>query len=108
VTDPVISEAKIRDYLLNVDHPDGTSKARFFINGGFSPENPSELTEALVRHFVDNKDARIINRPDKFGGIRIIVDAPMLVPDGRKPLDRSVWVIDEGVIQPRLITALPG
>jgi hypothetical protein len=31
----------------------------------------------------------------------------MIVPDGRAPMVRTVWTIDEGQTLPRLITAYP-
>lgn len=103
--DPVVPVKKVRDYLLKADHVDGAPKAKFFIGGGFLPEKPDELAAALRRHFLNNPPTT--KTPDRFGGVRITVDAPMTVPDGRAPLVRSVWAIDEGETSPRLITAYP-
>lgn len=105
MTDPIVPVEKVRDYLLNADHVDGAPKAKFFIGGGFSPEKSDELADALRRHFLDNPPTT--KKADKFGGVRITVDGPMTVPDGRAPLVRSVWAIDEGETSPRLITAYP-
>lgn len=105
MTGPIVPIEKVLSYLLNIDHPDGAPKARFFINGGFSPDRPGEMTAALQRHFIENPATT--KTPDRFGGMRITIDAPMTVPDGRAPMVRSVWTIDEGETAPRLITAYP-
>ena len=44
----VISERKLTDYLLAIDHPEGGPKAAFFLRCGFDPSKPSELADALV------------------------------------------------------------
>jgi hypothetical protein len=36
-----------------------------------------------------------------------VIDAPMEVPDGRSPMVRSVWGVDEGETVPHFITAYP-
>ena len=105
MTDPIVPIEKVRDYLLNLDHPDGAPKAKFFIAGNFSPDRPEELMAALKRHFIENPP--MTKTPDRFGGVRITIDAPMNVPDGRTPDVRSVWSIDEGETVPRLISAYP-
>jgi hypothetical protein len=103
--DCIIEDTKVRDYLLNLEHKDGAPKAQFFIAGGFSRDEPAPFTVALRKHFLENTPAS--KDLDRFGGIRITVDAPMLVPDGRTPMVRTVWVIDEGETLPRLVTAYP-
>ena len=42
-----VEENKIKDYLLNVLHPDGSGKAAFFMRFGFNMENWKELAHAL-------------------------------------------------------------
>ncbi|MGW8255991.1 MAG: DUF6883 domain-containing protein [Thermoguttaceae bacterium] len=43
----IISLEKIVQYLLNVDHPDGGSKAALLAHIGFSMDHPKELENAL-------------------------------------------------------------
>lgn len=105
MTECIVDDAKVREYLLNLDHPDGAPKARFFIGGGFSRDRSAEFIDALRSHFLENQPAP--KKPDKFGGIKIIVDAPMFMPDGRAPIVRTVWTIDRGDKVARLITAYP-
>ncbi len=101
----IVAPEKITKYLLDLDHRDGAAKAKFFIGGGFSPDDPEALAEALKRHFRQNKPTE--RSPDRFGGERLVIDAPMEGPDGRSPNVRSVWGIDEGETVARLITAYP-
>jgi len=105
VTDCVIDDAKIRNYLLNIDHKDGGPKAKFFIAGGFSLDDPAPFVAALKQHFLENPPTT--EKTDNFGGVRITIDAPMAVPDGRTPMVRTVWKIGEGQTLPRLISAYP-
>jgi hypothetical protein len=100
-----VAPDKITKYLLDLDHIDGGPKARFFIGGGFSPDDPGALTEALKRHFRENRPTK--RKPDSLGGERLVIDAPMQVPDGRNPKVRSVWGIDEGETVARFLTAYP-
>jgi hypothetical protein len=106
MTECRVDESKIVDYLLNLNHPDGAAKAKFFLGGGFSRDNPSALADALKYHYKNNEPKE--KYPDRFGGMRFVFEAPMRVPDGRKPNVISVWTIDDGEIVPRLITAYPG
>lgn len=101
-----VPRAKLVDYLLKLEHPDGGSKARFFIDGGFSPDRPEELRDALRLHYQNAIAPEV--KLDKLGCVRIVVTGPMAVPDGRAPVVVSVWKIDEPGQLPRLITAYPG
>ena len=89
----IISESKIRDYLLSRSHPVGQSKAPFFLGRGFTVENWRLLADAI-------SDIAAVNEvtgtePSPFG-MRYIIDARLRTPDGRNPLVRTVWFIDAG------------
>ena len=43
----IVSREKIVQYLLNLDHPDGGSRAAVLAHAGFSAERPEELEHAL-------------------------------------------------------------
>ena len=45
-----IPDRKIVDYLLSSTHPVGHGKAAWFVDHGFSSENPKVLAEALRHH----------------------------------------------------------
>lgn len=100
----IISESKIRDYLLSRSHPVGQSKARFFLGRGFTVENWRLLADAI-------SDIAAVNEvtgtePSPFG-MRYIIDARLRTPDGRNPLVRTVWFIDAGQETPHFVTAFP-
>ena len=40
-------------------------------------------------------------------GKRYIIDGVERAPDGRKPIIRTVWIIEQGEDVPRLVTAHP-
>ena len=100
----IIEPEKITDYLLNAGHRYGESKARFFAKFGFSVETWQQLRTALREHGQQHDVARTKQTPF---GPRYEVDGPVSTPDGRMPLIRTVWQVDEGEIAPRLITAYP-
>jgi hypothetical protein len=100
----VVERAKIEGYLLNVAHRFGASKARFFTHFGFRREAWEQLAQALLEHGQKHE----LKRTRKTGfGPRYEVEGKLNCPNGRRPLVRSVWQMDDGEIAPRLITAYP-
>ena len=100
----VVERAKIDGYLLDVAHRYGASKARFFTHFGFRLEAWEQLAQALLEHGQKHE----LKRTRKTGfGPRYEVEGKLNCPNGRRPLVRSVWQMDEGEIAPRLITAYP-
>lgn len=99
-----MDRAKVVDYLLSADHPDGRSKAAFFLDFGFDDANWQALAEALRDHGADHEvtDAKASDH-----GVLYCVDGRLATPDGRNPLARTVWLIEQGSRAPRLITAYP-
>jgi hypothetical protein len=106
----VISDDKILKYLLNLDHPQGRSKARFLINRGFAFHNPQQLREALQRHPVTATLVQQIPHPD---GEKLIYKRMVAAPDGTQPCLTTVWIRSvirsaEGhFTNQRLVTAYP-
>jgi hypothetical protein len=100
----VVDLRKVNDYLLSLTHPEGRSKARFFISHGFSSSEPERLVVALQRHACDGRVR--LSRRNVFGNIHTVT-GPLLTPDGRAPMVESVWIIEFGTELPRLITAYP-
>ena len=99
-----VEREKIVDYLLNTAHRYGSSKARFFARYGFKAENWEQLAQAL-RHHVQ---AHEVKRAKETGfGPRYQVEGRLKAPDGRSPRVRSVWQLDHGEVEPRLIKAYP-
>ena len=100
----LVEREKIVDYLLNLTHRYGASKARFFGEFGFKPAEWERLAEA----FRDHGQAYEVTRMRETGyGPRFEVEGELRCPDGRRPRVRTVWQLDQGEVAPRLITAYP-
>ena len=99
-----VPPAKLTEYLLAPEHPEGWSKAAFFVHFGFLRERPEVLAEALRHHAATCGVVRA--EPSPFG-TRYLVEGPLPAPDGRAPLVRAVWFVASGSPAPRLVTAYP-
>ena len=99
-----MSAPKIVNYLLSLTHPDGRSKAQFFLSFGFSPDNWQELASALLAHAANHEAAKLETSPF---GTRYISEGAIAAPDGRTPQICSVWFIATGEIIPALVSAYP-
>lgn len=97
-----IDQAKIGRYLLNLDHPEGGPKARFFLGFGFSPEAAQVFAEALAAHPWNNPPGRLVTPP--IGLPRLIFEGALPAPDGRAPRVRTVWERESNAVA-RLLTA---
>jgi hypothetical protein len=82
----------------------GVSKVRFFMHFGFRLETWKQLAQALREHGQTHDVTK--TRQTGFGP-RYEVEGTLNCPNGRRPLVRSVWQLDEGVVAPRLLTAYP-
>lgn len=100
----IIDAGKLSGYLLDHDHPDGGPKARFLESFGFSQRGPDELRRAILAHAVAHRVT--VQRRTEFG-IMYEVVGRLASPDGRDPVVRSVWIIDDGSETPRLVTLVP-
>ena len=99
-----VDREKITGYLLCPTHPDGAAKAHFFRRFGFDLENWKELAAALRAHGQSHAVAEVV---ESSHGIRYSVGGPLRSPDGRNPTVRTVWIVERGSRQARLITAYP-
>lgn len=99
-----ISRIKIVDYLLNVDHSEGGSKAKLLISLGYSIANWRRLEEDLRQmHLVED----VVSVRSTAWGPRYEIVGPLTGPVGDTVMFRSVWQIDLGTDVPRLITMYP-
>ena len=101
----IVERDKIARYLLSGTHTRGRGKAQFFLGFGFSPEAPDAMRQALLQHAKAN-DAVSLHQSEH--GTKYTVQGPLPAPDGRAPVVRSVWIIDQGGQTPRFVTAFPG
>jgi hypothetical protein len=99
----IISREKIVRYLLNIDHPDGGSKAALLARVGFSADRPQVLENALREQHL-TAEARL-GKPSTYGDKFEIV-SPLAGPAGRVMV-RSIWIVRHGERVPRLITLVP-
>ena len=99
-----VERQKIVDYLLNVKHIRGKSKATFFRTFGFSVASWIVLQEALIAQGCSNP---VVESTQTGFGPRYTVKCNCRSPDGRNPCIFTVWQIDVGSVCPRLITAFP-
>lgn len=100
----IVEQEKIVDYLLNLTHRHGASKARFFLEFGFRLDQWEQLADALREHGQAHAVAKTKQTPF---GPRYELDGQLSTPDGQNPRLRSVWQLDHGHTAPRLITAHP-
>ena len=100
----IVEREKIVGYLLDITHPRGVSKARFFQEFGFRLEHWTVLAEALRQH---GRQWGITRTTETGFGPRYEVEGEIQAADGRRPRLPSVWQFDCGQIAPRLITAYP-
>ncbi len=94
---------KLRLYLLDLEHPDGGPKARFFISAGYSLDDLDVFSEALRTHAAEREVEAEFSTPY---GTKYIIRCGMPTPDGRNPCVVSV-LFDEGDGWARLVSAYP-
>jgi hypothetical protein len=99
-----IESAKLTDYLLNINHRRGGSKARLLLASGYTVENWQQL-EADIRQYHLNFDVEVIR--ETAYGVRYEISTALQTPIGRALLVRTVWQIDSGQNFPRFITLVP-
>ncbi|MBW4550015.1 MAG: hypothetical protein KME35_02680 [Aphanocapsa sp. GSE-SYN-MK-11-07L] len=100
----LVEEQKIRQYLLDLSHEDGKSKAKFFLARGFTVEHWQALAQALCQHGIENQIAKTLKTPF---GQKFIIECHLATPDRQNPCIRTVWIIEDGNTIPRLSTAYP-
>lgn len=96
----VIDPQKLSGYLLNLSHPKGGAKAKFFLANGF----PISTLEPALRAHTAGAEAIVT---DSAFGILYAVERLIDMPSGRSRHVRSVWEIRNGETVPRLVTAYP-
>ncbi len=100
----IVDSGKVTNYLLNAGHPDNGGKARFFVGLGFALSDPVRLIGALRAIAVAGDMVQQVDSPH---GPLYVVDGPVESPGGKRPIVRTVWIVDTGQDLPRLVTAYP-
>ena len=99
-----VDSDKIRLYLLNPSHPTGGPKARFFLGWGFDVSRVAEFVRALLTH---PKTSIMTKVTTTAYGYVYVFEGSMSAPNGATPPVRTVWQIDAGRSDARLLTATP-
>lgn len=100
----IIPPEKIRDYLLSTSHPVGKFKAIFFQTLGYMDGN-WELLEKAIRTLL-TQDAEFKEKTEY--GQKFEVRGSISGPAGKIAEIITVWIILNGEIFPRFISAYPG
>ena len=97
----IVDDRKVRDYLLDADHPQNGGKAALFVAFGFDVRAWPRPQTALAAHAAENKVMAV--ETSRFGS-KFRVSCHLRTPDGRNPCITTIWIIEDGA-PPRLVTA---
>ncbi len=99
----IVSDDKLRQYLLNPSHSVGGPKAAWFASLGYTLENADELRTALIEVAKANDVFR--STPSPYG-VKYEVVGEIGCPGFHPGRVVTVWMVS-GNDRPRLITAHP-
>lgn len=99
----VAAAEKVRDYLLNLDHPDGGSKGVWFHCLGYTWDAWQLLADDLLAIARDCE--KFDTEPTPFG-IKYKASGRICRPDHRPGAVLTVWIVEDDD-PPRLVTAYP-
>jgi hypothetical protein len=100
----VVPPEKVTDYLLDVSHPVGGPKARWLLALGYDPGQPDQLANDLLN--LVHTSEQFVAEPTSFG-VKYKVKGALTSPTGQIGKVVSVWIIETGSPQPRLVTVVP-
>jgi uncharacterized protein DUF6883 len=100
----VVEQREITEYLLNPAHPQNGGKARFFASMGLTDKRWQLMVTGLSELA---KNGQVVQSSQTAHGRKFIVDGDIDAPSGNKVRVRSVWIVDQGKDNPRLVTAYP-
>lgn len=99
----VVPAEKVRDYLLNLEHPDGGAKAVWFRSLGYTREEWHLLAGDLVA--VARDCSEFGTETTRFG-IKYRASGSVGRPSHRPGNVLTVWIVEDED-PPRLVTAYP-
>ncbi len=99
----VVEDTKVRDYLLNLAHPDGGSKAVWFHSLGYNRDDWHHLSADLLAVARDCTD--FDTEATRFG-VKYKAVGSVGRPNHRPGLVLTVWIVEDDD-PPRLVTAYP-
>ena len=99
----VVEDAKVRDYLLNLEHPDGGSKAIWFHSLGYD-RNEWQCLAADLLAIAQNCTA--FHTETNAFGVKYKALGAIGRPEFRPGVVLTVWIVEDDD-PPRLVTAYP-
>ncbi len=102
-TEATVVTEKVRDYLLNPEHPDGGSKAAWFQSLGYARDRWEELAGDLLGLATTCDEFATVQTPF---GVKYVVKGQIGRESHRTASVLAVWIIEAGR-PPRLVTAYP-
>ena len=99
-----VEDAKLYRYLLNLNHPEGKSKARFYELVGYTSANGEQLRADLLTLACSGE---VTNELPNRVGRKYVVVGSIDAPNGRTYQLLTVWAVEPPDELPRLITAYP-
>ncbi len=102
-TEATAATEKVRDYLLNPEHPDGGSKAAWFQSLGYARDRWHELASDLLALAAACEQFATVRTPF---GVKYVVKGQIGRGLHRSASVLAVWIV-EADRPPRLVTAYP-
>lgn len=99
-----VADNKITDYLLSETHETGKHKADFFKSFGFTRSDIGTFKDSLSQHAVD-RDIEVTKDSDY--GTKYELKCQFMTPDKRNPCIVTVWIVEKGQEELKLVTAYP-
>ena len=99
----IAADEKVRDYLLNLSHPDGGSKAMWFHFLGYTREKWLQLADALI---AIARDCKEFDTEISQFGVKYKASGIVGRPGNRPGMVLTVWIVEDDD-PPRLVTAYP-
>ncbi len=99
-----VADNKITDYLLSEIHEFGRHKADFFKHFGFEAKDVESFKGSLIQHSIDRDIEKTI---ESNFGIKYELKCEIKTPDDRNPCVVTVWIVENGQEEPKLVTAYP-
>lgn len=100
----IVPKDKLVKYLLSESHPHGKSKAKFFLRLGFKQSNVQTLSNSLENIAKQSEVSSKVSSPH---GEKYVLDGNIKSSIGKTIKVRTVWIIDNGLKNPRFVTAYP-
>jgi len=100
----IIAKEKLRDYLLNLNNPDGESKARFLAEMGYEQKD-WQILEGDLRE--QHLSMEVSLGKESLYGRKYEIIAPLVGPNENRRWIKSIWMIRHSETNARFVTLIP-